>query len=225
MSTNPELTPAALEELRTALLRRHADLLRQIADLQQNVSGRADPLDDIAIDAPGDRGDASVDLQDFDDTHQLVLDLQAQLAEVEHALAKFDAGTYGICERCGRPIPLARLRVLPEARYIHLVRDGRDVAESVERQWHARPDWQQVLRKARTFPLLQAPGYAATYARTALRRAAGRADHRSVWGPRYAGMQADLQSEDLITVCSRHWPCQVPERQPYGVKGTSLPRL
>jgi RNA polymerase-binding transcription factor DksA len=43
--------------------------------------------------------------------------LQAQLGEVEHALTKFDDGTYGICERCGRPIPLARLRVLPEARY------------------------------------------------------------------------------------------------------------
>jgi DnaK suppressor protein len=117
MNANPELTPAVLEELRTALLRRQADLQGQIADLQQNVRARPDPLDDIAIDAPGDRGDASVDLQDFDDTHQLVLDLQAQLAEVEHALAKFDAGTYGICERCGRPIPLARLRVLPEARY------------------------------------------------------------------------------------------------------------
>jgi DnaK suppressor protein len=117
MSEHPELTPAILTELRTALLRRQADLQQQIGDLRQNVSAPADPLDTVEIDAPGDEGDASVDLQTADDTQPLLLDLQAQLAEVEHALAKFDAGTYGICERCGRPIPLARLRILPEARY------------------------------------------------------------------------------------------------------------
>ena len=117
MSEHPELTPTILADLRTALLRRQADLQRQIADLRQNERPTASPLDDIATDAPGDEGDASVDLQAYDDTHPLLLDLQAQLAEVEHALAKFDLGTYGICERCGRPIPLARLRVLPEARY------------------------------------------------------------------------------------------------------------
>ena len=112
-SDNPELTPAILAELRTALQQRQASLQGQIADLR----GQLIAPDDIQEDAPGDEGDASVDLQGSDDSGQLVLDLRAQLAEVEHALAKFDAGTYGICERCGRPIPLARLRVLPEARY------------------------------------------------------------------------------------------------------------
>ena len=116
-SENPELTPAILTELRTSLLQRQADLQRQIADLRQNLSAPVDPLDTVEIDAPGDEGDASVDLQDREVSDQLWLELHAQLADVEPALAKFDAGAYGICERCGRPIPLARLRVLPEARY------------------------------------------------------------------------------------------------------------
>jgi RNA polymerase-binding transcription factor len=116
-SENPKLTPAILTELRAALLQRQADLQRQIADLRQNLSVPVDLLDSIEIDAPGDEGDASVDLQDREDSDQLLLELHAQLAEVEHALAKLETGTYGICEPCGRPIPLARLRVLPEARY------------------------------------------------------------------------------------------------------------
>jgi hypothetical protein len=95
--------------------------------------------------------------------------------------------------------------VLPDARYVHLVRDGRDVAESVVRQWHAKPDWAAVLRKARAFPLLQAPGYATRYAAATFRRAAGRANGETIWGPRYAGMVADLATEDLLTVCSRQW--------------------
>jgi DnaK suppressor protein len=38
------------------------------------------------------------------------------LTEVEHALEKFDSGTYGVCERCGAPIPDARLEAKPAAR-------------------------------------------------------------------------------------------------------------
>jgi DnaK suppressor protein len=38
-----------------------------------------------------------------------------QLAEVEHALHKFDQGTYGLCDICGRPIEPARLEALPHA--------------------------------------------------------------------------------------------------------------
>ena len=117
MSENPELTPAVLEELRTALLTRQADLRQEIANLRQSDQGGADQPEDAATLDPSDAGDASVDLQDREDTSKALGALQAQLDEVEHALAKFATGTYGICERCGRPIPLARLRVLPEARY------------------------------------------------------------------------------------------------------------
>jgi len=39
-----------------------------------------------------------------------------QLAELEHALHKFDQGTYGLCEICGQPIEPARLEALPQAR-------------------------------------------------------------------------------------------------------------
>jgi DnaK suppressor protein len=37
------------------------------------------------------------------------------LVEVEHALQKYEAGTYGICDLCGRPIEPARLEALPQA--------------------------------------------------------------------------------------------------------------
>lgn len=38
------------------------------------------------------------------------------LREIEDALAKFDAGTYGRCESCGQPIAEARLEAMPAAR-------------------------------------------------------------------------------------------------------------
>lgn len=42
---------------------------------------------------------------------------RALLAEVERALARLDAGTYGISEKTGDPIPYERLVAVPWARF------------------------------------------------------------------------------------------------------------
>jgi RNA polymerase-binding transcription factor DksA len=39
----------------------------------------------------------------------------AELQEVDDAIARLDAGTYGVCASCGKPIPPARLEVRPFA--------------------------------------------------------------------------------------------------------------
>jgi len=46
---------------------------------------------------------------------QVASDAQARVAEIDAALGRVDAGTYGLCEACGQPIPHARLEVVPEA--------------------------------------------------------------------------------------------------------------
>jgi RNA polymerase-binding transcription factor DksA len=46
----------------------------------------------------------------------LVQQAEHHLAEVDAALDRLAAGTYGVCERCVRPIPDERLEVRPIAR-------------------------------------------------------------------------------------------------------------
>jgi DnaK suppressor protein len=41
--------------------------------------------------------------------------LNATEERIERALAKLDEGSYGICDRCGEPIPKGRLEVAPES--------------------------------------------------------------------------------------------------------------
>jgi len=41
--------------------------------------------------------------------------IRDQLVEVEHALNKFEQGTYGLCDHCGQPIDPARLEARPQA--------------------------------------------------------------------------------------------------------------
>ena len=39
----------------------------------------------------------------------------SELRQVDDAIARLDAGTYGVCAHCGRPIPAERLEVRPFA--------------------------------------------------------------------------------------------------------------
>jgi DnaK suppressor protein len=41
--------------------------------------------------------------------------IRQELAGIEHALQKFEEGTYGLCDSCGKPIAPERLEALPQA--------------------------------------------------------------------------------------------------------------
>jgi DnaK suppressor protein len=43
--------------------------------------------------------------------------VESELMEVQAALERLEAGTYGICEICGKPIAEGRLEAMPAARY------------------------------------------------------------------------------------------------------------
>jgi YteA family regulatory protein len=69
--------------------------------------------------------------------------------EVDDALARMDAGTYGVCEVCGQPIPTARLEAMPSATTCVQCQERR---ESLNDPFH-RPIEEQVLNPpfGRTF--------------------------------------------------------------------------
>ena len=46
----------------------------------------------------------------------LLAQARTDLAEVDAAFERLDAGTYGVCEVCGRPLPGERLEARPAAR-------------------------------------------------------------------------------------------------------------
>ena len=50
------------------------------------------------------------------EAERLATELQEALDEVEAAITRIEAGTYGLCEVCGKPIGAARLEAMPAAR-------------------------------------------------------------------------------------------------------------
>ena len=95
-------------------------------------------------------------------------------------------------------------RVFPDADFVHLIRDGLDVVESTSRQWTAPADHRYLVGKLRHFPVRRLPTYGFDYVRSQMKRSSA-AGHVASWGVRYPGMQQDLLTDDLLTVCARQW--------------------
>jgi DnaK suppressor protein len=95
----------SLETMHAALLAERVRLLDEIGE---------------AIVAPGQMtygSQAAAASQVFAQQRDLALRdrAESQLALVDEALARFDAGSFGRCVRCGRPIARDRLEALPWA--------------------------------------------------------------------------------------------------------------
>ncbi|MCU0522115.1 MAG: TraR/DksA C4-type zinc finger protein [Anaerolineae bacterium] len=59
-------------------------------------------------------GDPAVTQWELD--HALLARLRVHAENLQQAIARYDSGTYGVCERCGQPIHPDRLAVLPDAK-------------------------------------------------------------------------------------------------------------
>jgi DnaK suppressor protein len=105
-------TDDELKEVRTEL---ESEVATLRADLAKAASDIAERLTDAVRDAGDDTADAGT--KAFEREHELALNQHARglLEQGERALARIDAGTYGVCESCGQPIGKARLLAFPRA--------------------------------------------------------------------------------------------------------------
>jgi RNA polymerase-binding transcription factor DksA len=66
-----------------------------------------------------DQHQADIGTETFDRERDMSIleQVEAEMADVEHALRRLDDGTYGTCEACGKAIADDRLQAMPAARY------------------------------------------------------------------------------------------------------------
>jgi DnaK suppressor protein len=67
----------------------------------------------VADGAGDDQADTGTKTFEREQELSLVHGLHERVQQVEHALARLAEGKYGSCERCGNPIPTARLEAFP----------------------------------------------------------------------------------------------------------------
>ena len=99
-----------------ALLTERATYTRQAFNLQAEADSLVADFEpgDVQFDEESGEGDTL----NIERERDLALSAQAraQVEEIDHALAKFELGTYGICEVSGEPVPEERLEAIPWAR-------------------------------------------------------------------------------------------------------------
>lgn len=108
---SPHLSPQDRQALQDALQARRASL---DAQQQRHLGGRtrAEHARDVLLQDADDATQRDADREvDLALTDREVVDLAA----VDAALQRLAQGGYGLCAECGQPIPVARLKLAPEA--------------------------------------------------------------------------------------------------------------
>lgn len=105
-------TDAELAEVRAALESElsamGSDYTRSLAELEVMQSGASAGSGD-------DQADAGAATFEREQELSIVANRRDLLDQMQRAIARIDAGVYGYCERCGKPIPKGRLQAFPAA--------------------------------------------------------------------------------------------------------------
>jgi len=97
-------------------------------------------------------------------------------------------------------------KVLPDAQFVHLIRDGRDVAFSAREKWTSPPKKEALWRRLTSFeiPLRDAPFYAVDFLRDVIGRQV-QPDQGYLWGPHIEGLRAIRDRHGVLYACAVQW--------------------
>ena len=115
MATKSPLTNKEIQELKEKLLAERKDLQAQLDELEQSSfsSDQSEISGEMGFDE--EYADAGTATFERERDLSLVNNLRDLMERIDKALAKMDEGTYGLCDRCGKPIEKLRLKALPYA--------------------------------------------------------------------------------------------------------------
>ena len=100
------------KQLRSRLESEQKHLNEELEQLRAGVRPAEERRDGSPF---GKREEEATETFELEKRLALEKNLVDQIARVEHALHKFEEGTYGFCDSCGKPIDPARLEALPQA--------------------------------------------------------------------------------------------------------------
>lgn len=121
-------------------------------------------------------------------------------------LLRYAKGNQIIEKTCANSLRIPFVnKIYPEARYIFLKRDGRDVLPSAMKRWTASFDLSYSLQKAKYIPFRDLPAYALRYCFYRLQRMFNPDKRLSSWGPRFEGIDTFAMTHKLDEICAMQW--------------------
>lgn len=106
MNTNPNRAQMSASSPREHLQRLHSELQARHQRLHEHNASEP---------RSADASEQAVERENDEVVESLVQATEANLSQIEKAIARLDAGSYGLCTRCGVAIEQGRLQALPQA--------------------------------------------------------------------------------------------------------------
>jgi RNA polymerase-binding transcription factor len=115
MATRTPLSKKEIQELKAQLLAERKDLEAQYKELEESSFGanQSELTGEMGFDE--EYADAGTATFERERDLSLVNNLRDLMERIDKALGKIEDGTYGLCDRCGKPIEKLRLKALPYA--------------------------------------------------------------------------------------------------------------
>lgn len=112
---NEETTTINLDDAKERLLAERRQLSHDLDVKEHQVAEDGDDLDPERGGVGNHMADDANETLEQETMLTIELSVKRQLDQVDEALARIEAGTYGICANCGKPINPARLEVRPSS--------------------------------------------------------------------------------------------------------------
>ncbi|WP_240665951.1 TraR/DksA C4-type zinc finger protein [Agromyces sp. LHK192] len=107
-------TPDRIEKFERLLEAERTEAKARLAEHLEGIDEVRVARSDAAADDEHDPEGPTM-TQEWSQRTAVLADAEAEVADVERALSRLAQGTYGTCERCGKPITVARLEARPTA--------------------------------------------------------------------------------------------------------------
>jgi len=99
--------------------------------------------------------------------------------------------------------------VIPEAKYIHIIRDGVDVVASAQKRWRGEMELASLpyyWAKIKYAPKTDLPRYGLSFVKNRIAMVRSAEKRMDIWGPRFEGMdEMSRNGADLDAICATQW--------------------
>ncbi len=110
-------TPTTTDAFRATLTERKATVERELANLEHEMRQLGGDNEDERGSLGNHLADDGSNMQEQERILKVEGDLRAVLDQVNEAFVRLEDGTFGICQRCQKPIGAERLEYVPFVRY------------------------------------------------------------------------------------------------------------
>ena len=95
--------------------------------------------------------------------------------------------------------------VIPDAKYVFIMRDGFDVIGSAKHRWTAPIDLPYIMKKVKYVPFTDIPFYGGRYLYHRIYKLFSKEKRLAYWGPTLPEMESLLSKHSLLQICALQW--------------------